>query len=284
MDDLAVLDGNDKWPPPKVGNFALPGSQQPGPFVSFGQTLIGRNYLQLTFSTYSPYRDISGPFDTLNASLTYGVTDNTSLYFNFPVSADRQAGSRASHNFSLGLRDISLQLEQAIYTAGNKRYQDQITIVGALLLPINDVTNVNIPEGYSPPSYFFGTTYNRTYVDWFGFVSPGFLFSTSHDGLRLGSQYMYQAGIGRNIFFVGEQSSLFGLLELDGNYTEKNRGFGADFADSGGNVITLTPSLTLSTQTLMVQVGIGFPVVQNLYGSQNKMDYFIASNIVWTIH
>lgn len=36
--------------PPNLGNFALPTSQQPGPFFSFGQSLIDKNQIQFYVS------------------------------------------------------------------------------------------------------------------------------------------------------------------------------------------------------------------------------------------
>ncbi len=126
-------------------------------------------------------------------------------------------------------------------------------------------------------------TYNRTYVDWLGFVSPGVLLTTSSNNVRLGSQFLYQAGIGRNIFAVSGQSILFGLLEFDGQYTEKEQLLGRDNPNSGGNVISLIPSISFSTKNTMTQVGVGFPIIQALYGNQKKMNYFIEANFAWTI-
>lgn len=282
--DASMTDGDSADSPPSIGNFTLPSSQQASPFLSFGQTLIGRNYLQLSFSTFSPYQNTNGPFNNLNTSFTYGITDNTSLYFSFPIQADSTIRTHAAHGLSSGVEDVTLQLEQAIYTVGDSKHEDQATIVGAITLPTQEVSIVGTSTGYGSPSYFLGATYNRTYVDWLGFVSPAVLLTTTSEGVRLGSQVLYQAGIGRNILYVSKQSTFSALLELDGQYTEKTRIFGQDITNSGGNVVTLTPSLSLSTPTLIAQVGVGYPIVQNLNGSQNKMDYFIAANLVWTIH
>ena len=281
-DEHAVLEG-DSVSPPTIGNFGLSSPQQPGPFLSFGQTLIGRNYLQLSLSTFSPYSNITGPFNNINASLTYGITDNTALYFNFPITADVATRNHSFHGISSGVRDITLQLEQAIYTTGNATYQDQATVVGSMTLPSQEVDLTKSSTGYGAPSYFVGATYNRTYVDWLGFISPGALLTTASHGTRFGSQFLYQAGLGRNILYVGHTSALFGLLELDGQYTEKNQLFGRALPNSGGNVVALTPSLSLATQTLMAQVGVGFPIAQHLFGNQQPLDYFIAANFIWTV-
>ena len=282
MSGLVFAATDDKGTPPSIGNFALSDSQQPGPFLSFGQTLIGRSHLQLSFATFSPFH-ITGPFDNENAALTYGITDDTSLYFNYPIVTDSRSRLHAFHGSSSGLRNISLQLEQAIWSVENTQYQTQTTILGAISLPTQEIDTVKITRGYAAPSYFLGTTYTRTYVDWMGFVSPGVDLTSTSNHVRLGSQFLYQAGLGRNIVAVSHQSMLFVLLELDGQYTEKTQVLGFDNPNSGGNVIALTPSLMLATQSTMTQVGVGFPLVQNLYGNQKKMDYFIAAQFTWTV-
>ncbi len=275
---LAFAVGDDQLPdgiksdsfPPNVGNFALPTSQQPGPLLSFGQTLIGRNDLQLAINAFSPY-SIGGAFDSTNVTMTYGITDRLALYFKYPISAP-------------SLLDINLQLEQAIYTSSRSRYSDLATIVGAVTLPIKEATTTKqIPQGYGAPTYFLGTTFNRTYVDWMGFVSPGVQVTTSSNHVRLGSQVLYQAGIGRNIIAVSDQSILFGLLELDGQYTEKDHIFGRAEQNTGGNTVALAPSIWFSSKSLIVHAGVGFPVVQDLNGNQCKIDYFVVGEVIWTI-
>lgn len=307
-DDLSVINQESEGSPPAIGNFALPSPQQPGPLMAFGQTLIGRNYLQFSLETFSPYH-VGGAFDSVNASLIYGISDNTALYFSYPLQDDVQTRTHRR----TGLLDATLQLEHAFYSAGNTHYQEQATWVGAVTLPINEasthviktrdrrrreilrrggtkeeiistvITKSTTNLEYGAPTFFGGATYNRTYVDWMGFVSPGFLLTTTSDHIRLGSQVFYQAGIGRNIYSITDQSILFGMLEFDGQYTAKDHIYEHYNPNSGGNVIALTPSIWFSMKSFIAQVGVGFPVLQNLNGNQTKMDYFIAANFSWTI-
>jgi hypothetical protein len=281
FDDQAAVTGDSMGSPPNIGNFALPSPQQPGPLMAFGQTLIGKNYLQLSAETFSLFPSAAGgAFDNINAAMTYGLTDNTSLFFNYPIEADYQA---RIHRIT-GLKDITLQLEHAFYTSGNVKYQEQATVLGYLSLPTQESDpNQVSPVGFGSSSFFVGATYNRTYVDWLVFASPGMLITNTSNHVRLGSQYLYQAGIGHNIFYVTNESMVFGLVEMTGQYTEKDRLFGIANPNSGGNVISLTPSFWLSTKKLIIQAGVGFPVVQNLYGTQPKTDYFIITNVTWTI-
>lgn len=277
-DDDAIIQGSSDGSVPVIGNFALPGPQQPGPLLSFGQTLIGRNKLQLSIDNYSPY-SLGGAFDNVNAGLVYGFTDTTSLFFNYPIRNNPQ--TRAHH--ATMLKDVSVQIEHSVYSSGNNRFQDQATILGAMSMPTQDAQAKAIGAGFGQPSYFFGSTYNRTYVDWMYFASPGYIFTTEGDGIQLGSQFLYQAGLGRALLSVPNQSILFALVEMNGQYTQKNSLSGVSNPNTGGNLIALTPSLWLSSPNLIIQVGVGFPILQQLNGNQSTMNYFIASNLSWTV-
>jgi len=265
---------NDDPAPLVAGNFALPTSQQPGPFVSFGQNLIGRNKVQLELDNLSPYPGV-GPFRNALASLTYGITDSTSFYFGYPLSATTKG---SYYSFSQ-LGDLTFQLEQAIYAEGNLYHQDQVTIVGALTVPDKDFSQ----ESYNAFTYFIGTTYNRTTPDWQVFASSGMLFSGSYKNSRLGSVVFYQGGIGHVVVAVPNESIVSALLELYGVYAEKDQITGNYFPDTGGNVVSLVPSLSLAEPWFIVRAGLGFPVVQSFYGNQQPSSFYIVSSISITI-
>lgn len=278
-DPEAVITDNTQSLPSK-GNFALPGPQQLGPLLSFGQTLIGRNNLQLELSSFSPYHIPNvGPFKNVNAAFTYGFTDNTSFYFNYPISAD----SNPRRIRRASLQDITLQLEQAIYTAGTNSYQTQTTIVGVMTVPLSTPDSLLGLIGYGSSTYFLGLTYNRTSMDWLFFLSPGYQFASQSQGIRFGSQTFYQAGIGHPLLWTSDKSIFSALLELDGQYTERNQFLQQGQPNSGGNVVALTPSLSLATKHTITQVGVGYPLVQHLFGQQNEMKYFIVANLTLTI-
>jgi len=268
-DDVAELTGRSSSTPPSIGNFALPSSQQPGPLVSFGQTLVDKNQLQLSYSTFSPYH-IVGPFRNMNASATLGVSDETAIFFNYPIALYFGPSPLPGLDPKL----VNLQLEHAFYASGNTKYQEQATVVGAAFVPLDDTGSIG---------YFLGATYTRTYTDWLMFVSPGIFLRTTSQHVRPGNQYFYQAGIGHNIVAVTDKSNVFALLEFDGTYEDKSKYFGRNYPDAGRHLITLTPSLSLATKHFIAQVGVGFPIVQRVVGNQTPLDYFIASTFTLTI-
>ncbi|WP_133127285.1 hypothetical protein [Legionella nagasakiensis] len=263
--------------PPIEGNFALPGSQQPGPFLSFGQNIIGKNQLQIDFDP-GYLRQNPSSFLTLSTSFLYGLSDTASIFFTLPVAAKYTDGS----NHSSGLSDVNLQGEYAFYDHSNKRATEQATIVAAITFPTGSPTK-NPPTGNGTYDFFIGSTYNRTFVDWLWFISPGINWFAVKNHNLMGTQYLYQFGIGKNFQSQRNQFIWSGLLELDGVYSEKNKLSGRTDPNSGGNIINITPSVWYSTQTLIIQCGVAFPLVQHWYGNQSKTNYYATATLTWTI-
>ena len=288
-DEIAAELSGGANAPPNIGNFALPTPQQPGPFFSFGQNMVDRNTLQISYSGYidSP---LSAGGKGQSGALIYGFTDATSLYFTYPVNSSNASTERL-HGKITYFEDPIVQLEHAFYTAGNSNYQDQATIVGFISLPAHDSTEFlssKLKKTHersisSKPDFFLGTTFNRTTVDWLGFVSPGIFLATAVDHFKFGTQYLYQAGLGRNIISVSDRFILFALLEFEGQFTEKDTDFRHHLPNTGGNVISLDPSLWFSTKRLILQAGFSIPMVQQLNGNQTKINYSFLGQITWTI-
>lgn len=259
--------------PPNEGNFSLSASQEVGPLFSFGQTLIGKNVLQ-AYIFPSCLKVTRGNYTQLGASLLYGVTDDLAVMLTLPWGlsyADK-------HNRSSGLGDVSVQGEYAIYSMTNADYETQATLVASLSLPTGSALK-NPPTGYGSTALFGGFTYNRYYVNWLWFISPGVLVTTTHDGIHSGQSYFYQAGLSHTISVSPGKYIFSGLLELDGQYSDKNRYFKEADPDSGGTVIFLSPSLWWSNKNYIIQLGVSVPIAQHLNGAQSKNEYYLLLSL-----
>lgn len=273
-DEEAVLLGTSKGTPPSIGNFALPPSQQPGPLISLGQTLVGRNQQQFAYNVDEPFRN-------QDAWWVFGISDSTAFYFDFPIAVDN--GEQFNPTFS-GFKKVTFQLEHALYSAGDAKHQDQATVVGALYVPLTEKVLSGLPSGFGSPAVLLGATYARTTVDWYSFISPGVRLMTADHNVRLGTEYLYQAGLGRVLLSASDKYIFMTLMELNGQYTEKAAEFGLIRPNTGGNIVTLTPSLSFETPSVIVQVGVGFPVVHHLNGVQGYADYTFSMCVQWTIN
>ncbi|WP_233590574.1 hypothetical protein [Legionella qingyii] len=280
--------------PPTVGNFSLATSQQPGPFFSFGQNIIDKNQLIVSFNSNYLYSQTQQILDA-TPSLLYGITDSVSLLLTLPVALRYKNDNQ---NLS-GISDLSLDLEYAFYNHDNSKYSDQATIILAPTFPISNLYTIskslnpdkrvsgfskkNSPTSFNAMTYFIGTTYSRTLIDWYIFIAPGALFISKQDSIQEGTQYYYNLGIGHNIKSEEKKYIFSGLLEFNGEYSDKTKLASNVVPNTGGNIIYATPSLWFSTPKLIVQVGISLPVSQYWYGNQSSISYYASGIITWTI-
>ncbi len=262
--------------PPKIGNFALPFSQQIGPLISFGQNMIGKNQTQISLFADNFVGTEKHAVD-ISSSILYQITDKLSVLFNSPIAASY----REDNHHSSGLEDTLLQFEYSLYFKQNSYSYNQATIVTNVTFPTGSAQK-QPATGFGSSTFFLGTTFSYGSVEWFGFNSDGVVQTTSHNGLKFGDQFLYQFGIGKNISAVSSKYIFTGLIEIDGQYTQRSIIDGITDPDSGGNVIYITPSLWFSTPKLIVQLGAGFPVVQNLFGEQRGNHYLLAGSLTWT--
>ncbi len=263
--------------PPYIGNFALPSSQQPTSLLSFGQNILDKGLTQiLVFGDKYIGRDKY--YIDIIPNVVYGITDKFSVNVNAPYAVRY----KQEQNQSSGLEDAFVQFEYAIYAEKKRDHITQATVVTSLSIPSGSDT-LQPNTGIGAPSFFIGTTYSRMSVYWYMFTSYGATLTTPHADTQFGNSFLYQAGIGRNIFTINSSWMFNWLVEANGQYSQKNRIDGMTDDNSGGNVVYITPSLWVSSRKLIFQLGAGIAALQRLNGDQKKNHYLIAANLGWTI-
>ena len=260
----------------KIGNLSLPASQQPGPLVGFGENVIGEGVTQL-YVLADEYRRKRGYFIDAVPSILYGITDNLSVFFNAPIAIRY----KEKNNRSNGMEDVFLQFEYAFYNAEDLFWTDQATVVANVAYPSGSGTKVP-NTGFGSPSFFIGGTFNHTTPDWFFFGGLGATLNTFSSNTKFADVYLYEMGIGRNI------AAPFGwiyawMLEIDGQYSSRNIIKGVVDRSSGGNIVFVTPSLWISSEKLIFQLGAGGVLTQHLYGDQSHFTWQVVANLGWTL-
>jgi hypothetical protein len=262
--------------PPRIGNFSLPTSQQPGSFLSLGQNIFDEGQLQLNLMVDDYMARHSHSIDLAPYAI-YAVSDQFSVLLNIPFALDYEQDD--SH--SSGIEDLYVQLEYGYYSKQNSRFTDQATVLAYTSFPTGSRHKVP-PTGIGTVSFLLGTTFLRTYIDWYGFVSSGVGITTSHNGTNFGNKYLYQFGLGRNISACPSKWILAWLVEIDGLYSDKSLIEFEKNDNSGGNVVYITPSLWFSKKHLIIQAGVGKACAQHLFGIQPLNTYLWAANLAWT--
>lgn len=258
------------------GNFELPYSQQPWPFVSFGENILDQGLLQGSVSLIA-YLGNNNLYTLIDQNMIYGITDDLSVLLSVPISPQNIAGSA----YSYGLNDITAQLEYAFFHHEGRTYAHDATVVGNVTYP-SGTTAENPPTGFGAMTFFLGATYNYTGLHWVTFLSSGGIFTTNLCGKRqFGDQFFYQFGLGRSV--ASPKKTIFSwLVEVDGTYAWKINTHGIMDPNSGGNVIYVTPSISAATEHLIVQFGVGYPVIQDLNGNQTKYFWTPQMNLAYT--
>lgn len=247
----------------KVGNFSLPATQQPGPLVGFGEHVIEKGEVQIYLYSDAFIGDRNYNTDIIPAYV-YGITDTFAFRFNVPYApANKYENSKSS-----GIEDLFIEFEYAYYSKEHKYSSDQATILAGVTVPTGSSTK-DPRTGFGSPSFMIGLTYNHTEVNWFFFGATGIVLTTEHDFFRAGHQFLYQAGIGRDICTPPGWIYAW-MVEFIGEYRWRDIIDGFEDPDTGGNVISIVPSLWLSSERLILQFGIGTPIVQHLFGNQRK--------------
>lgn len=271
----------DKEPKPdkllKVGNLAFPVSQQPTPLVSFGQNLIEEKQVdvQVQVSEFQGKEEDQYFIDISN-SIIYGFKDNFSIFINVP-NAIRY---RNENHRSSGPADLVIQLEYAPYTQEHETYYDQISLVANVTIPTGSAKK-NPPTGVGANSFFIGGVYSTMGINWFYFTSYGGIFNGSSHRTQFGNQFLYEYGVGRRIFSNSDWLMDW-MIEFDGLYATRDKIEGERNRNSGGNIIYVTPSIFLaSKEHFTFQVGVGFPIVQKLFGHQKKQEHSFQTKISW---
>ena len=74
---------------------------------------------------------------------------------------------------------------------------------------------------------------------------------------------------------------LYGVLEANLVYRDRNKILGLDDANSGGTTLFLAPGLQYVTRRWIVEAVVQFPVFQNLHGTALENDYVLRTGFRW---
>jgi len=256
----------------KIGNFSLPTSQQPGPLFGFGQNIVDKGDLQLFLNLLQ----IGGSHRNLTQilpSILYGIRDNLSVFVTIPFTPTSKNGCGDAR----GMNDITVQFEYAYFNNKKATSITQSTFIASIGIPTG--SEKKIPDtGFGAPSLFLGATFSHTEQYWYGWIQGGTTLTTQRHERKSGNQFFYQTGI-ENCFATRPGWIFAWELELLGFFEQKDKLCGVKNENSGGNTLWMGPSLWISSEKLIFEIGITGPIAQHLYGNQFKNKYYFTANM-----
>jgi hypothetical protein len=270
--DITTKESDDEVHQVKVGNFAVPGTMQPGPLLGFGQNIINQyDKLGVLYSLMNLGNNVN--FTHIAPEILYGIRDDLSVLLAFPVAAKLKYDGHSSS----GMADIVVQFEYAAYGNHKPTYTNQISLVGSVALPSGNECK-NPAPGFGSPSFFLGFVAEHLATEWYAYTSYGGLITTHNGtGIKPGNQFIYQAGFGKNIAYRPDCWICMWMVELSGNYQKKTKVNGCVDNNTGSHSILVGPALWFSTNRFILEAGAAPFVYQNLFGcGQLRSSCFIS--------
>ena len=255
----------------KIGNLAVSGTTQPGTASGFGQNIIDK---YSTLAIFYPYITLgkNQSFTQIIPEIIYGIRDDLSILLAFSTAVKfKYDGYRSS-----GSLDAVVQMEYAPYLKQTPTYTNQISFVGSVYLPTGNECKMPA-TGYGSPSFFLGVVAVHLATEWYAYTSHGGLLTTKNDlGIKPGNQFVYQAGVGKNIAYSPNRWTLMWMVELNGMYQKKTKIDGIIDNNSGLHTITVGPSVWFSTNRFVLEVGAVPIVYQSISFEQFKSSCVIT--------
>ncbi len=260
----------------KIGNFALPSSQQPSTLYGFGQYVLDQGDLLGACATQSEFGHANNNFNTVFPYLIYGIRDDMVMIFTLPIAAQFNQGCESSS----GLLDAIIEIEYLTYEYKTERSSWEVSLEGALFLPVGH-KHAKPELSFGSPAFFAGIITRYIAIDWYWYASTGGTFTTSHNKTKAGNEFLYQTGFGKNVGYESEKWLCTLMLEMNGICMQKEKHCGELDPNTGGNMIALGPTVWFATQRFIFQAGILPVVYQHWNGDQAKETLFINFNFEW---
>lgn len=260
----------------KIGNFALPSSQQPGPLIGFGQNMLDQQDLQF-FNYVDILKGCNKQFTGIVPSILYGFTSDCSLFIQLPIAAKFKENGSVYQ----GIQEVVIQLEYSFYNTVTPTSTNQVSIVSNIgLTPYEPRKGIGRASAIT--NLFLGFTASHMGDSWYPFTSVGMIFALKDDDTtKYGNQVLYQCGLSRNISYKEDTYILNWMFELDGYYKQQDKVCCKIDPNSGSNMILFGPSLWFSTQKISIQAGISGVIYEKLTGVQNKNKYYVTIDCGW---
>lgn len=219
----------------------------------------------------------------------YGLSSNLTVGVNLPYTytSNVQAANPVSTNINYSDRIAGISDTNFYYmwTLTGDKAPESIAVLGGINAPTG-TTSIRDKSGF-----LFSAADQPGSGAWTPF--SGLAFTKKWDKLQISSDLFYtQATEGAQRYTIGStfyydfaavfelyqakgtNLQLDGILELNGGYAFQDTMAGTVDPDSGGNTIYLSPGFRANiNEKISLYLGFGIPVVQNLYGSQDKIKY-----------
>lgn len=181
-----------------------------------------------------------------------------------------------------GLGDITLSTKYRFWRNDTLGAQESAAIIAKVKL---DTGNNQVGSGTTDS--LLGFTYGYESLKWYRWTSVRYRFNQTR---AIENQGSLQRGDRLFVDFAGgyrpevndyREADTVWLLELNGEYSQRNGINGVDVNSSGGSQWFISPGLMWTKRNIAIKAGVQIPVYSNLNADQSDSDYRARLEFEW---
>lgn len=237
----------------------------PGPHVLF------KDGVEIHLGTERNKSD-SARTDMQKLAFKYGLTGDWVVGMDLPYQRDR-----ANLTTRKGVGDITLSTKYRFWREDTLGAQQSAAILLNLKL---DSSNAQVSTNTT--DLLIGFTYGYESLKWYRWASMRYRFNQNRGGLRRGNRLFIDMAMGyRPQINDYRAPDTVLILELNGEFYERNALDGIDMAASGGNRWFVSPGIMWTLRNIAIKAGVQIPVWSNLDPFQPRSDYRASLELEW---
>ncbi len=205
--------------------------------------------------------------------LTYGLTGDWAAGIDIPYV--NKSVNDASES---GQGDLRLFTKYRFWRKDGPGVQQSMSVAVKVK---TDTGDSNVSSGSTDS--LLGLAYGYESRKWYRWAALRYLFNGENDaGLRRGNKILYDlvGGIRQHQTSYLEPDTVW-LLELNGEYAERDELNSAALNNSGGNEVFVSPGIFWTLRNFAVKAGVQIPMLSQLNENQQKTDYRARLILEW---
>lgn len=181
-----------------------------------------------------------------------------------------------------GIGDITLSTKYRFWRVDTLAVQETAAIIAKVKLDTGDNQ-----VGSGTTDALLGFTYGYESLKWYRWASVRYRFNQNRSienqgNLRRGDRLFidFAGGYRPEVNDYREADTVW-LLELNGEYSERNAFNGVDMNNTGGKQWFVSPGIFWTFRNFAVKAGVQIPLLSNLNGEQDDSDYRVRLELEW---
>ncbi len=205
--------------------------------------------------------------------LTYGLTGDWAAGIDIPYVNTKN--NSASEN---GQGDLGLFTKYRFWRKDGPGVQQSMTVAVKVK---TDTGDNDVSSGTTDS--LLGLAYGYESRKWYRWAALRYQFNGENDaGQRRGNKIFYDlvGGVRQHQTSYLEPDTVW-LLELNGEYSERDELDSVTLANSGGNEVFVSPGIFWTLRNFAVKAGVQIPLLSRLNEDQQKTDYRARLILEW---